>query len=83
MSRRFVSKLKLLPDEATNIKKNEYFIIFCSGRLAQRESAAFTRQRSLVQSQYRPPFSTQVKSDFAWLTVEYSSNFLPELPHFQ
>jgi hypothetical protein len=26
-----------------------------SGRLAQRESAAFTRQRSLVQSQYRPP----------------------------
>ena len=26
-----------------------------SGRLAQRESAAFTRQRSLVQSQYHPP----------------------------
>ena len=25
------------------------------GRLAQRESAAFTRQRSLVRSQYRPP----------------------------
>ncbi len=24
------------------------------GRLAQRESAAFTRQRSLVRSQYRP-----------------------------
>ncbi len=27
------------------------------GRLAQRESTAFTRQGSLVQSQYRPPFS--------------------------
>ncbi len=27
------------------------------GRLAQRESARFTRERSLVQSQYRPPFS--------------------------
>ncbi len=25
------------------------------GRLAQRESTAFTRQGSLVQSQYRPP----------------------------
>ncbi len=28
-----------------------------SGRLAQRESTAFTRQGSLVQSQYRPPNS--------------------------
>ncbi len=83
MSRLFVSELNMLPSEANNNKEILYFIIFCSGRLAQRESAAFTRQRSLVQSQYRPPFSTQVKSDFAWLTVEYSSNFLPELPHFQ
>ncbi len=34
------------------------------GRLAQRESAAFTRQRSLVRSQHRPlgkPFSLQGK----------------------
>jgi hypothetical protein len=27
------------------------------GRLAQRKSTAFTLQGSLVQSQYRPPFS--------------------------
>lgn len=30
------------------------------GRLAQGESAAFTRQRSLVRTQYRPPYMTQV-----------------------
>jgi hypothetical protein len=28
------------------------------GRLAQRESAAFTRQRSLVRTQHRPPRNT-------------------------
>ena len=35
------------------------------GRLAQRESTAFTRQGSLVQSQYRPPFfgSTELLSE--------------------
>ena len=30
-------------------------LVFLSGRLAQRESTAFTRQGSLVQIQYRPP----------------------------
>ncbi len=29
-----------------------------NGRLAQRESTAFTRQGSLVQSQYRPPIKS-------------------------
>ena len=37
-----------------------HFILFTAafggyGRLAQRESAAFTRQKSLVRSQHRPP----------------------------
>src|SRR4028119_678724 len=30
-------------------------IFSAHGRLAQRESAAFTRQRSLVRNQHRPP----------------------------
>ena len=30
-----------------------------SGRIAQRESTVFTRRGSLVQSQVRPPFSTE------------------------
>jgi hypothetical protein len=30
-------------------------ILVTFGRLTQRESAAFTRQKSLVQIQYRPP----------------------------
>ncbi len=33
-------------------------------RLAQRESASLTRKRSLVQSQYRAPRSTQVRPGF-------------------
>ncbi len=35
------------------------------GRLAQRESAAFTRQRSLVRSQYRPPIIQPMNSGFS------------------
>ena len=31
-------------------------LLVFEGRLAQRESTAFTRQGSLVQIQYRPPF---------------------------
>ena len=34
------------------------------GRLAQWESASLTRKRSLVQSQYRPPTSVQVRARF-------------------
>jgi hypothetical protein len=34
-------------------------------RLAQRESASLTRKRSLVQSQYRAPRSTQVRVRFS------------------
>ena len=34
-------------------------------RLAQRESASLTRKRSLVQSQYRAPFSCEIRPGFA------------------
>ena len=42
-------------------------------RLAQRESASLTRKRSLVQSQYRAPSSTQVRLLFS-VTTGASAN---------
>jgi hypothetical protein len=40
------------------------------GRLAQRESAAFTRQRSLVRSQYRPLLKVRSKTIFGRSVAE-------------
>ena len=40
-----------------------FYILF--GRLAQRESASFTRKRPLVRNQYRPPYLS-ITYIFTW-----------------
>ena len=49
-----------------NRRDKDPVICHLTGRVAQRESTAFTRQGSLVQSQSRPPFYSLYYSSLAW-----------------
>ena len=55
------------------------------GRLAQRESTAFTRQGSLVQSQYRPPINPLFIKAYSYrdLTLRLTPGERIVLQHWQ
>src|SRR5690606_38678143 len=51
------------------------------GRLAQRESAAFTRQRSLVRNQYRPQGSVYRSAAPRWWFDRRHHRYRLDVPH--
>ena len=59
--------------------------IFAFGRLAQRESTAFTRRGSLVRTQYRPPdvMTRQRTYPLAFLLFQRTLRLIPQINRTQ